>query len=488
MRFLRQSLTGLVLLSVTLALLIYAGALVRDAIEDRMNAEPRVPPQRERVFTVNVETALPETIAPVLTAYGEVQSRRTLELRAAATGTVTELADNFEEGAQVAQGDFLLRIDPANAQSALDRTASDLADARAEQAEAARALDLARDELEAAREQAALRERAFQRQQDLEARGVGTAAAVETAELAASSARQAVLTRRQALSQAEARVDRAETALARARIARDEAQRRLDDTELFAAFDGTLNDVNVVEGGLVATNERLAQLVDNTALEVALRISTPQYARLLDDQGRLMPLPVTVTLSVMGVDLDATGVLTRDSAAVGEGQSGRLIFARLDQARGFKPGDFVTVRVTEPPVARVVRLPATALAADGTVLVLGADDRLEPLPVTLVRRQGDDVLVRGQGLGGHEVVRERSPLLGEGIKVRPLRAPEQGAEATPPAPDMLELTDERRARLVAFVEASSTMPDEVKSSILARLQQPRVPAQMVERLESRMGG
>lgn len=488
MRFLRQSLSGLFLVSVTLALLIYAGVMVRDAIQDRLTQEARVPPQRERVFAVNVDTAEPQTVAPVLTAFGQVQSRRTLDLRAAATGTVIELSPDFEEGAQVTAGALLLRIDPADAQSALERAESDLMDAEAEQREATRALALARDELAAAQEQADLRERAFQRQTDLESRGVGTAAAVETAELAASSARQAVLTRRQALSTAEARVDQAQTRLARARIARDEAQRRLDDTVMHAEFDGSLNEVTVVEGGLVATNEKLAQLVDDKALEVALRVSTPQYARLLDDEGRLAPLPVTITLSVLDAELEATGVLTRDSAAVGEGQTGRLIFARLDTARGFKPGDFVTVRVTEPRVENVVRLPATALAADGTVLVLGADDRLEVLPVTLVRRQDDDVLVRGSGLAGREVVRERSPLLGPGIKVRALRRTGDAAQAAPPEPEMLELSAERRARLVAFVENNAGMPAEMKSTILARLQQPRVPAQMVERLESRMGG
>src|SRR6056297_1608506 len=98
MRFLRQSLTGLVLISVTLALFVYAGILVREAVQDRMSSEPRVPQQRERVFTVNVVQASPRSIAPLLTAFGQVQSRRTLELRAAAPGTVIELSGNFEEG------------------------------------------------------------------------------------------------------------------------------------------------------------------------------------------------------------------------------------------------------------------------------------------------------------------------------------------------------------------------------------------------------
>ena len=60
--------------------------------------------------------------------------------------------------------------------------------------------------------------------------------------------------------------------------------------------------------------------------------------------------------------------------------------------------------------------------------------------------------------------------------------------AAPEAPEMVELTDERRAKLVAFVEANSRMPADVKQRVLTRLAEPKVPAQMIQRLESRMGG
>jgi len=367
MRFLRQSLVGVFLLSMTLALLVGAVSMVRDAVQDRISREARVPPVRERVFAVNVLRAEAQTIAPTLTAYGQIESRRSLDLRAAVGGSVTELAPAFEEGGQVQAGQVLLRIDPSDAQAARSRAQTDLQDAQAEQRDAARALDLAKDELAAAAEQAQLRSRALQRQQDLAARGVGTTAAVEAAELAAAAARQAELTRRQALAQAEARVDQAATRTARAEIALAEAQRRLDDTTIRAEFSGTLSGVTPALGGIVAPNERLAQLVDETALEVAFRISTDQYARLLDANGALMPLPVEVALNSTGAGLVVRGTLARDSAMVAQGQTGRLVFAGLEQTRGFKPGDFVTVRVAEPALENVFRLPATALAADGSV-------------------------------------------------------------------------------------------------------------------------
>jgi len=482
MRFLTRSLLGLFLLASTLGLFAFAGATVMNAVEERLAEEPRGRPERERVFAANVVEVVPETVVPRLETFGEVQSRRTLELRASAAGTVIWLSERFESGGAVEAGELLVRIDPRNAQSALDTARADLAEAEAELAEAVRAVVLAADELAAAEEQAALRERALLRQRDLADRGVGTEAAVETAELAASAARQSVLSRRQAEATAIARIDQARTALQRREIALAEAERRLADTEVTAPFSGVLSDVSLGAGRLVSERERLGDIVDPSDLEVSFRVSTAQYARLLSESGELIGAPVEAVIDVGGVDLRATGRISRESASVAEGQTGRLLFAGLDAAPGFRPGDFVTVIVEEPALDRVARLPAAAVDAAGTVLVLGAEDRLEIAEVEVLRRQGDDVLVRARGLGGTEVVAARTPLLGAGVKVRPVRP-----GAAPEVAAMVRLDPERRARLVAFVEGNNRMPEEAKARVLGQLEAEEVPAEMVDRLESRMG-
>ncbi|PTW50066.1 efflux RND transporter periplasmic adaptor subunit [Rhodovulum kholense] len=487
MRFLRRSLTGLFLLALTLGLLAYAAATLRSAIDARRADRPKAPPAAERVFSVNVTPIRPQTVTPELTAFGEIRSRRSLELRAEASGRVVYLHSAFEEGGRVAAGEVLLRVDPADATSARDLARADLTQSEADLRDARRRLDLAHDELAATELQAELRQKALGRQKDLRGRGVGTDAAVEEAELTAAAADQAVVSRRQALAQAEIGLETATTSLARARIALGDAERALADTELVAAFSGTLIDVSLVEGGLVAANERVADLIDVSALEAGVRISTAEFSRLLDDKGALRPLPVTVALDVYGSNLTARGVLSRESGAVPEGQVGRLVYARLDDAPGFRPGDFVTLRIEEPALEDVAVLPATALDASNEILVLDAEDRLEAVPVTLLRRQGDRVILRAPGLAGREAVAERSPLLGAGIRVLPLRPgaaaePEDKTEAT------VELSPERRAALIAFVETSPALPQEARARIRVQLDQPRVPAQLVERLETRMGG
>ncbi|MBT8474120.1 MAG: HlyD family efflux transporter periplasmic adaptor subunit, partial [Alphaproteobacteria bacterium] len=369
MRFLRRSLMGLFLLCVTAGLIAFAGNMVYTALQERWADESPQRPARERIFAVNTVTFQPETITPILTTFGEISSRRTLEVRSAVAGEVVWVADTLEDGGTVEAGALLARIDAQNAEGARDTAQADLDEALAELRDAGRTLALAQDELTAAEDQAALRARALARQQDLLNRDVGTAAAVETAELAASSADQAVLARRQAVAQAEARQDQARTALQRREIALAEAERRLTETEIYAEFSGVLSDVSIVEGRIVSANERIAELVDPTALEVAFRVSTREYARLLNAEGRLPNAPVTVALDLLGIDIEATGIITRESAVVSDGQTGRQLYARLDASPGFRPGDFVTVRIAEPGLADVARLPASAVDAANTVLV-----------------------------------------------------------------------------------------------------------------------
>jgi hypothetical protein len=157
----------------------------------------------------------------------------------------------------------------------------------------------------------------------------------------------------------------------------------------------------------------------------------------------------------------------------------------LLNAKGLRPGDFVTVDITEPELKWVAKLPASALNGNNEVLFVGEDDRLLAAPVSLIRRQGNDVLVRSRELRDAKVVVARSPVLGAGIKVRILA--EDGDEE-PEVPTTVKLDPERRAKLIAFVEANKRLPKTVKKRLLKQLEQPEVPKEMVERLESRMGG
>ena len=496
MRFLVRGIAGLLLLALTIGFVAIGAVRLMDARDSEEGGRPSG--GEERSFVVNVATLERVTAAPVITAYGEIRSWRTLELRAATAGRVVNLSDGFRDGAAVTEGTLLFAIDPAEAQAKLADAEVALLDAVAELAEAREALVVAEAELVAAETQRTLRGQALERQRELQQRDFAAAATVEEAELALANAEQTVANRMLAQVSARNRIDRANRTIERSAITRDEAGRVLAETRVVAEFDGLLSEVDAAIGRRLSANERLGTLIDLTALEVAFRVSNTQFARLLED-GALRAAPVVVALQLDGANMEVGGHIERVGATVESGDTGRIAYARLDTTPDtiLRPGDFVSVSVAEPPLDDVAVIPATAADSDGRILIVTDDDRLDEVATTILRRQGD-MLIVGAAPFGARYVTERTPQLGPGIKVRPVDAaePGDGSTAALPSPagfsaaggDRITLDEDERRSLIEILEADRRMPEDRRERLRALLSQPEVPRGLVERLRLRGAG
>jgi hypothetical protein len=484
MRFFRRGLFGLFLTALTVGLLLVGVYIFQNAQNEQANRKGKRT-ERERSFSVNVMPIKIGTISPELIAFGEVVSGRTLELRTSASGALVEMSPNFREGGAVARGDLLFATDPASASAILALAETELREAEAELSEARDALILSNDELKAAERQFALRLQAADRQKNLRSRGVGTESALESAELSASSAETAALGKRQGVANAKARINRAQTGLTRRQINVAEAQRKLEDLSVHATFNGVLTNVSGVLGGLTNANERLADLIDPNALEVSFRISSAQFANLSGATGGIKAANVEVLFTGLPKPIPAT--VERSSAAVGEGLTGREIFARLtgDQVTSVRTGDFVSVKISEPALDGVAQIPATSANANGEVLVVGDDNRLTAANVTILRKQGNNIIVRAHGLSGQRIVAQRAPQLGVGILIVP-RDPNAKLDAEPKEPESVKLTAEQQVKMMEFVKGGQ-MPDGVKKRMLKQIETGAVSKRMYDRISSSMG-
>lgn len=485
MRFMLRSLLGLVLMGITVGLFLAAIVMVRSASDDRDGGGAGFRGgSKERVFNVDVTQLNLTTANPVIDTFGEVISGRTLELRTASGGALTYLSDNFREGGKVFENERLFQTDPANAQTDLALKETLLSEAMAELSEANAALILANDELAAAQRQQELRDDAYERQKTLRARKVGTEAALESAALSASSAEQAVLAKRQSLANAKSRIQRAQTSLRRTEINRDQAKRMLADTEVFAGFDGTLIDVSAVSGGLVNGNERLGRLIDPSALEVSIRLSNQQFATLSDQQGNLNARKVLVAFSSFEEQVE--GRILRVGAAVGEGQTGREIFAGLsaEKAQFLRVGDFVSVRIQEDPLPNVSVIPISAATSAGDVLVIGEDDRLEAGKVKILRQQADSLIIDPRGLQGKLIVSKRAPQLGAGIKVR---AKLEGSKAPDAPSKTVKLTPEQQKKIREALSQNKRIPKDRVAKMLEQVDSGEIPRRLFDRMASNLG-
>ncbi len=491
---------GLATGGIALALVLGAAGVVYQAYE--AGGKPgtvRIP--KEKAYSVEVGTLTAETVTPVITSYGHLVSGKTLELRSAVAGPLIELSPDFRDGGVVKKGDVLFRIDPSRLESGLSFAEADLAEAEADLAEAKAALELARLEADAAKSQLDLRIQAATRQEDLRSRGVTTETDVETANLARAAAEQTLVNRRQVVAAAEARVAQADITVTRRQTALVDAGRALDDATVVAPFDGVISAPDAAAGRLVSANEMLGTLIDPTEMEVSFRVTNMQFSRLLNDAGSLRKAEVRIVVQTGKTSSDVTATLDRAGAEVGDGQIGRLVYARLADPDPtlVRPGDFVSVEIPERPLDGVASIPATAATADGRILLIGDSNRLEEYQATPVRNQGDTLLVTDVPFG-RQYVLARAIQLGAGIQVTPTEvaasAPATSTEqaAAPAAaeapastePDAIALDDARRAAIIDFINASANMKPEMREKFLEELSRPEVPLATVEKFEQKM--
>jgi membrane fusion protein (multidrug efflux system) len=502
MRYLSKLAYGLVLAILSLALVGAAGYRVFNAA--RGQDSPRPAPARERAFQVTVAPIKTTAVSPVISAYGEVKAWRTLEIRASSPGPIAVISPKFRDGAKVRAGELLFQIDPRDASSGVADAQVAVAQAKAELGQAQDLLALTGLELGTAQRQLELRSGEHTRKQRLAKDGYVSSTEIDDSASAVVSAEQGLAVQRQSMLTAERRIEAASLALRRAEIALTNAQKTLSDTSYRAPFDGPLTDVVATLGRRVGLNERLGVLIDLGALEVAFRVRDDEFSRILvpGGKGELRPLSLKIRLPLGKSFVDVPGKLTRASAVSNIDEGGYTLYAQVGADAGWalRPGDFVEVLLSEPELNAVV-LPTHAVTEDGRIFVLGANDRLEQIQGVVMRRSADNVIMNGLP-EGRQYVTARQPYLSAGVRVKPISttltaAPEPGGVSaagdikdSPPraVTVMVELSAQRRQRLLAFIESSERLPPKMKAGILGRLAQPTVPQRMVDRIERRMNG
>ena len=474
MRFIGRSLFGLFLIALTVGLLASAAGLVFTTFQERTAKQGKKRPQAERIFSTHVLKVEASKIQPKIEAFGEIQSKRTLDIRIPIGGTIVYLSPNFIDGGQVKKDEVLVITDPANFKDKVVLAKADLNEAKDELLEAKDALNLAIDDLNAAIKQSDLRNQALSRRESLTNRGVVTETSLENAALSAASAEQAVLSKRKSILQAQSRLNQSKGTVVRRELAFANAERQLKNTEVRAEFDGTLSAVSLVSGGIINN-----------------RISATQYNRLIDRSGELQSIPTNVKLDVFGTEISALGQVNRSSATVGVGLTGRLLFSSLSEGNvsSFRSGDFVTVTLIEPALDNVIELPSNALSGGNRVLVLTDEDRLEEIEVMVLRRNKNDVIIDASKVADKEIVLNRTPLLGAGIKIKPIRPGDSNSEEKKSIePETVTLDEERRQKLISFIEGNGYIPKTAKKKIIKALNEKEVPLKLINRIESRMGG
>lgn len=347
------------------------------------------PPPPEVSYVV-VQTA-PATLTTELP--GRTSAVETSDVRPQVNGLIT--ARLFDEGQVVRQGQPLYRIDAATYEAQVESAKAALARARA---------------------------------------NVSTTAAL--------SRRYAELVKINAISKQEAENAAAAAEQARADVAAQTAALRaagidLERTMIRAPIGGRIGRSTVTVGALVSAAQptALATIQSLGSVHVDIPQSSAEMLRLrrrlADGELSRAGDAARVRLRLEdGSIYPQQGVLKFAEVTVDPQTGSQVIRAEFPNPQGLLlPGMFVRAELVEGEMLSAMLVPQRALSRDergqALVMVIGADNKLQPRPVTAPRTVGDNWLVTGGLKPGEKVVVEGAQAMMPGVSVKavPFRAP-----------------------------------------------------------------
>ncbi len=408
-------------------------------------APPTRSPAEERVRAVRVLPVPEVPVVPRATGYGTVTPGRTWEAVAEVKGRVITVNPDLENGAFVAKGAELFRIDPTDYELALARTEADLLALRARLAELEQRERNTRSLLALEREDLELAQKELRRQQSLARSGTAATAAVEAAERSVMGQRRAIQNQRNVLALLPAERERLEAEIAAKEAVLAQDRENLIRTTLRAPFSLRVAEKSVEMNRYVSVGQTL--VVGDGLTQAEINTQVPLHAM------RALLLPAQDMRPALGEGgnglsafLEATGLTAEvrlssgDFTVIWPGTVARIANAVDPKTRtvgvivvvddpyaqavpGRRPpltkNMFVEVELRGHAMPPTLVIPRTALRADGTVLVANDENRLERRAVTVGLRQ-DGFLTVDAGLspGDRVVLSDLAPAI-DGMRLDP---------------------------------------------------------------------
>lgn len=351
-------------------------ALVIGLILFASSPEPSRKEPRHHARLVEVVPAERGDFPARVQAWGEVLPARQVSLQPRVSGTVISVADAYDPGKRVKEGELLLRIDPTDYTLAVEQRRADLARARARQ------------------QQEEGNQRVAQREYELVGGDV-------------SAQEKALMLRKPQLQTARAEVDSARAALEQARL-------DLQRTRLKAPFNAVVLEANVDTGAQVSSNTVVARMAgtDEYWVELSVPVTQLPWIELPRQDGTAS----TVRLfhdGVWGARHREGRVLRLRGDLAQPGRMARLLvtvadpLALTEERSGNPPlllGSFLRAEILGREMEDVVPLDRAWLRAGDRVWVMNDKNELEIRDVSVIFRGGERVYVRNGIKAGERIV------------------------------------------------------------------------------------
>ncbi|NIY91614.1 efflux RND transporter periplasmic adaptor subunit [Vibrio diazotrophicus] len=397
---------------------IVLGAIVL-FIAPSMKAEPPKTEQAGATKVVRVIKMKPLAIQPSVIGYGYTQPAQEWQAQAEVEGRVIWVSDNFKNGAFVAKGEPLLRLDDSAYQLAITKLNAELDVSKLKYQTLGVSYSIAAQDYK-------LQQEEYQRSERLAKTGHLSQTEKDKAKRDLLSKQQLLqnLKNEQAITLAEQQVLNAEL---------DIARRDLSHTEVRAPYDIRITATNIDVEEYVNKGQALLQSDAMDSVEVLAQYSIGKMRPLRRasqsqnfDNSLHNDLEATVTLSAGDKQIHWQGIVDRSGGIIdAQTQSQTLIVRIPEPYRQAQPGKkpplirdtFVKVTLKSSQLDNQMIVPINAIHS-GNIYVV-KDNQLAIQPVEVDFTQGQiAVLKSGVHEGDMVVVSQLQPAV-EGMKLKP---------------------------------------------------------------------
>jgi HlyD family secretion protein len=303
--------------------------------------------------TVTAETIEQRDLEAIVSASGKIQPQKTVNISAQTMGRVTRLAVN--EGDRVKAGQFLLQIDPVNAEAAVRRDEAAVAGART-------ALEQARVSLQSASASLEIAQQAHKRQRELWQAGLTTRESLEKAEAD-------VQIRESELRAREQEIKTRETQLRQQEAGLESSQHTLSQVRFDAPFDGIVTRRNIEEGENVVVGTMnnpgtvLLTVADMSVVEAEIEVDETDIPFVQLGQTAKVTIDAIPDKTFSGrvTEIGNSPIQTTGTGTTRTATNFKVTVTLDDRIPDVRPGFTCTAEITTATRAKALAVPIQAL-------------------------------------------------------------------------------------------------------------------------------
>lgn len=368
---------------------------------------------QEKVWPVDVIEASYQTLSPVQTLYGKVESSSLV----VASAPITAVVDRVwvKDGESVKKGQQLLRLDPKDMAIALQQAKADVADVEAQLALQRLSNEANHKRLEHEVNVLNLKREQVERTKQLIEKDLASQAGLDQVKEALSKQEYVVVGVKLAVEESQVRSAQIEARLEKVKAALAQARLNQKRGNVVAPYDARIASVTVTEGSRVNVGTAMLSFYGFGSLELRAKLPVNQVAAVQKALSEKQLLLAHYGSHNVYIELPLIRLAGESSTSGVD-----AFFALPETARFARPGDLLEVRLLGVPVKEVVAIPYSALYGLDLLYVLDKG-RLQATKVQVVgeiERNGQLwALVKGESLTGSKVVTTHLPNAMTGLRV-----------------------------------------------------------------------